>query len=309
MKWILAGALVTAVLAMAAPPVHPDTVAIETASVDVPVHEHDPARGDTHYDHMLWAKGTTKAPRDLWITGFSVSVEGAPSGIVHNLYVAHEGESDAWCPENPKILWAAGSVTMLHGKEFASPYGIRVRKDTPLSVIALIHNGTEYGDGKEYKGVRITVRMTIEPPHNTTRSIPLTFHTITPGDCTITRPIFSLPSGARDITLSSRAHPFTFPSGGHILSAGAHFHGAYAVGARSRITLFLNDSLADSFEMDDPFKGEHRNPQLLKERVPLAVQKGDTLFLKASFDNPLPYPVEEGMALVSFYFAPEPTTP
>jgi hypothetical protein len=274
---------------------------ISTEAIDVVVHKHAPE--DTHYDHMDWARGHVVVPRDMWVTGLSTHVEGAPHGTLHNAYLMLEDENDPRCPANPALIWSGGTVTTRTPMRFDAPYGIFLKEGQTLLLEAAFHNGNLQGIGADHHDVTFTVEFEYEKSGAGTRTKPLRFSTIDPTGCDRHRPIFTIAPYAQRSAYDSTQSPFIFERSADILAAGAHFHGSYDDGVTNTMRLFLNGKLLEEFNTTNITDGNSRNPLLLIGRTPIPVRMGDALTMEALFDNPAKTPVYEGMAIVGFYYA------
>jgi len=278
-----------------------DTLSISTPPVRV---AHALMReGDTHYDHAVTATSTTTVREDVWVTEFSAEVQGAPHQLLHNFYLYVDGQPDTWCPDRDTILWSGGTVSAQKPSVFEEPYGILLEKGTVLRLESLfVDEGGGHGTEHEPS---LRVNMRTEPAAVSKRTVPLTYAALTPAPCDLTRPIFRIDAQARDATFSTERRPFIFPSDGRILRTTAHFHASYERGIVNTLRLFLNGSRIDEFASTDVANPAERNPTLLKGESPFPIKKNDVLWMEAVFNNPSDTPVAEGMAIVSFYFAPE----
>lgn len=272
-----------------------NTIVIGTRPIDVLVHVHKPE--DTHYDHMEWAEGTLIVPEDMWVTGLSATVEGAPHNILHNAYLSLSNERDAWCPDNPRPLWSGGTVSTKKPSTFEKPYGILLHKGDQLLLEAAFH-----GEKNDNLDVTFNVELTYERAGRSTRSQPLLFSMIDPSGCDRHRPIFTIPPQVTAQLYDSKQRPFVFPEDATVLRVGAHFHGSYEEDITNAVRLFLNDTMVDEFKTTTIKNDYDRNPRLGAEALPLSVQAGDKLWMEAAFDNPSDTPVFEGMAIVGFFY-------
>jgi hypothetical protein len=275
-------------------------VVVRTEPVDLDFHLHAPE--ETHYDHMVWAEGTAIVPHDMWVVGVTSRVEGAPHGTLHNAYLAAEGTNDLWCPENPSFVWSGGTVSTRAPLLFDPPYGIFLHEGQRIVLEAAFHNGSTQGSGEDFHNVTFELTLIGGDAGNDSRSRPLKFSMIDPTGCDRHHPIFSIPPRAKHEAYDSKKKPFVFARAAEILRARAHFHGSYEKGVTNVLRLFLNGNLVDEFTSDVITEDAARNPLMLADKLPMPVGAGDALTMEALFDNPSEAPVNEGMAIVGFYY-------
>jgi hypothetical protein len=271
------------------------------ASVGMPMN----MEGMTHYDEGVWAEGEFIVPEDMWITGFSSEGSGVAP---HNFYVFIQNTKDYWCPENPTAIWSGGTVTAQRPTEFQSPYGVFLKKGTPLLLTAMFPVEAEARDAQGQL-TSFSVHAAYEPAAVSERTKKIFLYMITPAPCGISRPIFPVPPHSVNASFTTKNKPFVFPEDGSIILAAAHFHAAYEKGIPNTVQLFLNAAQIDGFTTTDIGNGDERNPQLLKKAAPVTVHAGDKLWMEAIFNNPSNYIVPEGMAIIGFYFSPKKNSP
>ena len=257
--------------------------------------------GMTHYDMGVWAEGKFIVPEDMWVTGFSSEESGiAP----HNFYVFIQDTKDAWCPENPTAIWSGGTVTAQRPTEFESPYGVFLKKGTPLLLKAMFPPEAAAPDAQGQLS-SFSVHATYEPAAVSERTKKIFLYMITPAPCSISRPVFPIPPHSVNASFTTKNKPFVFSEDGSILKAAAHFHGSYEKGIPNTVRLFLNNSEIDTFTTTNVGNDNERNPELLKKAGPVSVHAGDTLWMEGIFNNPHDSIIPEGMAIIGFYFAPK----
>ena len=155
-------------------------------------------------------------PVDGWVRGLSYELvdergEPLPSGVLHHLNLIAPERRELFSPIMLRI-GAAGPETKPYGLPFF--LGYRVHPGDSLLVTTMLHNPT----GREYRGVRLQVRLDYTPANSVIRPWSI-------------NPVYV------DVTPPSDAHSFDLPPGrsssswegapaipARLLAAGGHLH-------------------------------------------------------------------------------------
>lgn len=254
-----------------------------------------------HYDHAVWAEGEFLVPHDAWITTFSAELLGAPPDKMHNFFVYRKSANDAWCPENPEMIWAGGTVSSRNPMEFPPPYGVHVRKGETVVVRAMLTNlADEQHTGYENVSLRVRAGYT----DDTARRRNVMLYMIGPEVCESGYPIFPLPPHSKDAVYGTEEKPFVLPLDGEIVRARGHYHGSYERDIVNTLRLYIDGRMVEEVSSSDIGNDAERNPLLLGDELPLAVSAGDSVWMEAVFSNPSDETVPEGMAIIGLFFSP-----
>jgi hypothetical protein len=160
------------------------------------------------------------------------------------------------------------------------------------------------GPGETYENVSAEIVIDFEKPNTTRRSKPIEFYYLAVKDerC-VGQSVFTVPAHVESYTKTGEpgdnAH-YSFQEDGVVVGMGSHLH---AWDGGKRVDVFLNENFIAGFttqrSSSEPWSWF--SPRLFPF---LRVNKGDTISISATYENPSDSPIRGAMGMIGFYFAP-----
>ena len=278
-------------------------------------HEH--AEGDAVSDnahHQYITSPVFIAPSDMWISRLAFSVHNAPETVIHHVSLLNWDEAHQTCSSLPfKQLFILAQDTMHHPfMDFPEGTGLRVRKGQHIQLSVMIHNPRPpAGPGGTYTDVygQLTITTLPRSSYGHLKEIkPYLLH-VDDAPCVITEPdqsdayVFSVPPKSAAYTFAGGSSPFNpgvylFKSTSTIVYIGAHLHGWQG---GKEVLVEKNGSPLLSFDtvrsLDDPYRYDTRYYPTALEMKP-----GDSLRIRAVYNNPNSVPIRGAMGDLGIYF-------
>jgi hypothetical protein len=274
-------------------------------------HEHE-IRHDSVTDEghgVTISSPTVLVPEDMWVVGYHTVINHAPYTTLHHNGLWRLDEAHPICPAiaPARHIYVAANDVAQASIEFPESYGMFLPKGTPLVFQAMLHNPLPpLGPGEPYENVSVEVVIEFEKPGATNRVKPLEFFQLALEDapCDPKDSVFSVPAGAGVYTKQSKRDDnarYTFQDVGVVIALGNHLH-AWEGG--KSVDVFLNDrAIATlSTQRSSPEPWSWFSPRLFPF---LWINKGDTISISATYENPNDTPIRGAMGMIGFYFSPK----
>lgn len=287
------------------------TVFSETIPLLVP-HEHQDLDSiiDKHHGEIVgFEGGTVVLDRDIWINGFSWSVENAPIETLHHFIFTRADKPAVLCPNgfsaNEEIL-VIGSDTFVQEFSFPSGHSMFLPKGTPLNLSAVLHNPLPpFGPGGTYEDVRLKLTLLLNETGEDDKPVRMVRLSVEDPYCTPRSSTFNVPANILDYEkkIDSPISSYTFEKDSTLLFIGAHTHGWDNAGP---VRVYLNDTLLHEFVPmqinEDPWSWT--TPARMAS---LKLKKGDTISLSSTYSNIHDEPLlNEAMGMIMMGFTEAP---
>ena len=292
----------------------PSVITIDTAHIaTVSPHEHssgDAVSDPGHHEEVVSTDFVVD--EDFAVTDVAFEILHAPAAIVHHAALVSYSCADTACTNRvSRELFRYGQDTMHYAKgSFPSGYMVPLHKGEHLKLSLAVHNpAPPLGSGDTYHEVygRIVLQ---ENAVRAKGAKPVRFvHLYVEDLCSRNADddvgTFTIPAHVRGYVYTGcgpqKNASITFASSGTIVHMGGHLHGWQ--GGKDLIvekngTLFRTFSTTAS--PDDHFRFDTTFTQ-----VPVHVSAGDTLSLRAVYDNSFNTPIRGVMGMLGFYIADE----
>ncbi len=278
----------------------------------LPPHGHEVGK-DSMEDqghHVGVTSPVVTAPEDMWVTGISYVIHGAPAFTLHHGTLFRLDARDLQCPtQSPQPLLSvsqdqAHTPTM----QFDAGYGIFIPKGTPLILDAMFHNpGDPIGPGETYTDVSLQVDLQLAKPGD----VPLTevtYHLLRLSDapCSVDSghsfvvPPATEPYVFAGTSLESDASRLHISKPSRIVYWGAHLHGWE--GGKT-VTAKKNDTVLEVFttELSRTVPFRYDTPHGNRD---ISLEEGDTLSIMAEYHPHSSSTIRGAMGHVGLYIAP-----
>jgi hypothetical protein len=250
-----------------------------------------------------------RIPEDMWVARMRIRVHNAPRAILHHSALWRLDEQHPVCDFSPPMRQIALSASDIEENlEFPAPYGIFLKKGTPVVLQTMVHNPLPpIGPGGLYRDVYGEIIFEVERPMETDRSHELEFHDLVLEDARCSDSTFRVPPYAEHFTRESSVRGaqdrsrYTLPHAGTLVALGTHTH-SWEGGDMT--TIFHNDNPIIAAR---PVRsGVEPWSWVSPRHFPfLHLEAGDTLSLSAVYDNTSPSPVRGAMGMAGVYIAPD----
>ena len=289
-------------------------ITIETAHIaTLAPHQHasrDAVSDPGHHEEVFSTDFIVQ--EDFSITDVAFDILNAPQAIVHHAALVSYSCGDSACTTRvSRELFRYGQDTMhySHGV-FPVGYMVPLHKGEHLLLSLAVHNpAAPLGTGSTYHDIF----GRIELQENSVRArgaLPVKFvHLFAEDECNRNSrdeiATFTVPAHARHYVYAgcgAKIHASTtFPSAGTIVHMGAHLHGwqggkEVIVEKNGKPFKIFSTAVSpdDAHRYDTPYT-----------QVPVHVAAGDTLSVKAVYDNPHDVPLRGAMGMFGFYITQE----
>lgn len=248
---------------------------------------------------------------DTVITGFSVTMEGADTSILHHAAVGIINRPATICTMHFAASGGAyeiysASRHTLQPVHLPQPYGIFLKAGESILVEFMAHaQATPHGTYSSDKTLEPTLVVKLET--DSTRTNPVSFMRLRLDDSPCTDPLrhqaFAVPVSdsetlfvktSKDNEISSS---FIFPATTTIITSGANF---WPLKGGKNVAVLLNDKTVMEFtaeQGDAPYKWN-----IPISYQPLLVPAGTTLHIQSTYNNPFDKPVLDASGMFGFYY-------
>ncbi len=293
-----------------------DTIVFETAHMPI-LHPHQHDAGDAAGDpahHAYIMSPIFMAEKDAWISEISFDIHNAPDTIVHHASLLNHSEPHQTCANLPFSQMYIMAQDSMHvpTMTFPSGTGMRIKKGQLVQLSIMIHNPfPPVGPGEAYYNVYGTLKLNLRPDNESaqTKAIrPYLLH-LDEEPCVIRTMdqtdayVFTVPPKTHDYTftgsgLSSDPATYAFQKPSAIVYLGAHVHGWQG---GKKVLVYKNDEPFLTFEtkLSDTYPYRYDTPYY---PASLEMQSGDTLTLRAVYDNPNDVMTRGAMGDLQIYF-------
>lgn len=291
----------------------PEEFALEISTVPLPeLREHSHGLGEAEGDdgHGVYAASeVVVAPEDMWVTRMESYMVNAPQSTIHHFVLKELGVPDPSCPElNGKVIFLVGKDSQRH-QPFPEPYALFIPKGTPLSLTAMIHNAEPpKGEGGTYENVSAVMKLHAVRNADT-RLKPLAMRFLILSDtayCSAASEAntFSVPAQTTGYVQIPRTlngitrGELAFDADAHIVGIGGHTH---ADQGGTEIAVYLNDRILQLITPRATGQGLWQW-QTWGVTRDIPVERGDTLSITATYDNPDVVPTRGAMGIVGVMY-------
>lgn len=292
---------------------------ITISSPVVPVlepHEHRP--GDSLYEHAEINYRRYTVPEDLWLLGSSGELKNVPNEALHHSHLYIEDRPSDECLDKTLI---AGRSTMTNADpaitrlRYSPGYGIFLKQGTPLLLETVFHLPLDPAWPRDAQGLyrdasfalALEVAYAKDMPPGRMKPLQLFFSYLGDEAC---EGVFRVPAHSRYVKRSEDGNfPTTsrvvIPEDGAIVMLHGHYHPWD--GGRS-LRAFLNGNELFEFlpaKIESATYGtQWVSPRLWGNPWLWRVKQGDVITYEAIYENAADAPIEDAMATLYVYFAP-----
>jgi hypothetical protein len=263
-----------------------------------------PQAPDGPDSHWFYSEPVT-LERDTNITGFTISMDGADTSVLHHVSIGVLNRTAPICPwhyfvdKGAHELYSASRVS-LDPIEFPAPYGMPVKKGETIFVEFMAHPQT-HEEARD-----ITPTLVIELATDDQREEPITFTRLRLDDSPCAPPIahqaFGVPTSTngavfiKDSQGNEESSSVFFTSSTTIVLGGANF---WPRKGGQDVTVFLNGDPIKQFTADKTNTKAEWNIPLSAD--PIAVPASSTIKIESSYINPFDTPVLDASGMYGFF--------
>ncbi len=266
-----------------------------------------PESPDGPDSHWFYSKPTV-LEKDVTVTGFNISMEGADTSILHHVSIGVLGRTAKICPAHyiedggGHEIYSASRIT-LDPIEIPKPYGIPLSKGEVLIVEFMAHPQA-HPHGAHASNDTLEPTLVVELATSNDRIIPINFMRLRLDDTPCAAPLmhqaFTVPTSTsytKTAENNERSSSYHFTSSTTIILGGANF---WPRKGGQDVSVLLNDELVKRFIAEPTNNASEWNIPLSFE--PINVPASSTIKIQSTYNNPFDEPVQDASGMYGFFY-------
>jgi hypothetical protein len=246
--------------------------------------------------------------KDVTVTGFNISMEGADASILHHVSIGVLGRTAKICPahysddKGTYEIYTASRIT-LDPIVFPKPYGISLSKGEALTVEFMAHPQA-HPHGAHTSNDALEPTLVVELATSNDRIVPIDFIRLRLDDTPCTTPLmhqaFTVPTNASYTKTSEnneQSSSYYFASSTTIILGGANF---WPRKGGQDVSVLLNDELVQQFMAEPTDNDTGWNIPLSLE--PINVPAESTIKIQSTYTNPFDEPIQDASGMYGFFY-------